>query len=100
MLPVQNRLKKVRDFNLLVKRGFWRKGELVDIKYLELAKNRAYFPKKEDADAYAVQLKFAFAVGIKISKLAVERNRIKRQLREIARLFFLNQYRIQQVYFS
>lgn len=87
MLAAKYRLKKVRDFNLLVKRGLWRRGVLVDLKYLELAKNLDYFPKKIDPAVFASQLKWAFAVGLKISKKAITRNRIKRQLSEIVRLF-------------
>lgn len=87
MLATKYRLKKVRDFNILVKRGLWRRGVLVDLKYLELAKNLDYFPKKADPVVFANQLKWAFAVGLKISKKAITRNRIKRQLSEIVRLF-------------
>ncbi|MDO8499088.1 MAG: ribonuclease P protein component [bacterium] len=86
MIPVLYRLKKVRDFNLLVQQGRWRKGPLVDLKYLKLADNKDYFPKQEDPVVFANQLKIAFAVGLKISKSAVTRNRIKRQLSEIMRL--------------
>jgi len=86
MLQQENRLKKIRDFNLVMKHGFWQRGRFLDIKYLELAKKGDYFPKKVDKEEFAKQLKFAFTVGLKISKSAVERNKIKRQLSEIIRL--------------
>lgn len=86
MLPVENRLAKVRDFNLVMKQGRWTNGTFLDIKVLDLAKNRDYFPAKEDSNAFEKQLKIAFTVGLKVSKKAVERNRIKRQTREVVRL--------------
>ena len=52
MLQENNSLKKVRDFNLLMKYGRWANGRLLDLKYLELAKIRNYFPKKEEFKLY------------------------------------------------
>jgi ribonuclease P protein component len=86
MLKPENRLKKVRDFNLLLKYGRWIKGQFIDLNYLFLAKQRENFPKKVDLDEFAMQLKVAFAVGLKISKSAVKRNRLRRQIREVVRL--------------
>ncbi len=86
MLPVANRLKKVRDFNLVLKYGRWTKGDFLDVKILFLPKNKDFFPKKVNPVLFAEQLLVAFSVGVKISKKATERNRIKRQLREIVRI--------------
>ncbi len=86
MLPEINRLKKIRDFNLLMKYGRWANGRLLDLKYLELAKIEDYFPKKEDPEKFKKQLKIAFTVGLKIDKRAVVRNRVRRQIREVVRL--------------
>ena len=86
MLNQTNRLKKVRDFNLLMKYGHWVNGEFLDIKYLKLAKVVNYFPKKEDAETFKKQLRVAFSVGLKIDKRAVKRNKVKRQLSEVVRL--------------
>lgn len=86
MLLRENRLTKDRDFNLLLKHGRWENGQIIDLKYLILAKNQIYFPKKEDPNSFKKQLKLAFVVGLKVSKSAVKRNRIKRQMREAARL--------------
>lgn len=86
MLQAANRLAKTRDFNLLFKRGFWVKGNAVSLRILNLKENRLFFPKKENPNIFENQLKLAFSVGLRISKKAVERNKIKRQLREAARL--------------
>lgn len=86
MLKPDNRLKKTRDFNLLFTHGRWLRGNFFDLKYLDLAKSREIFPKNTDPKAFAKQIKFAFAAGIKISKKATQRNRLKRVLREAVRL--------------
>ncbi len=86
MLTENYRLKKVRDFNLLMERGRWLSGLLFTVKWLELAKNSGYFPKKVDPNEFATQLRLAFVVGVKVSKSAVKRNRLKRQMREVVRL--------------
>lgn len=91
MLQTENRLSKVRDFNFLIKHGRWANGYFCDLKYLELAKIKAYFPKKADPEKFQKQLKLAFTVGTKISKSAVKRNRVKRQMREVVRLLIRNQ---------
>ena len=86
MLQSPNRLSKVRDFNLLIKHGRWINGQFCDLKYLDLAKIQPYFPKKADSDKFKKQLKIAITVGLKVSKSAVVRNRLKRQVREAVRL--------------
>lgn len=86
MLPKENRLTKIRDFNLLFKHGVYISGHLLDLKLLRLDKILDYFPKKEDPHKFLKQLLIAISVGVKISKKAVIRNKIKRQIREILRL--------------
>jgi ribonuclease P protein component len=86
MLNKDNRLTKVRDFNLILKHGRWANGSFLDLKYVELAKNTNYFPKKEDVDKFKKQLRLAITVGLKVSKSAVKRNKVKRQIREALRL--------------
>jgi len=86
MIPKENRLTKIRDFNLLFKHGAYVIGQLLDLKLLKLAKILDYLPKKEDPKDFVSQLRIGVSVGIKISKKAVERNRIKRQIREVLRL--------------
>ena len=86
MLQQENRLRKLRDFNLVMKHGQWVNGRFLDIRVLELAKNQAYFPKKEDPDSFKKQLKLAIAAGLKVHKSAVKRNRVRRQIREALRL--------------
>ena len=90
MLPQEHRLKKVRDFNLILKNGIFIRGNFLDIKILDLKKVKN-FPKRENSEEFKTQLKIAFAVGLKISGSAVKRNRIKRQLREIVRLLLKDQ---------
>ena len=82
----ENRLRKLRDFNLVMKHGQWVNGRFLDIRVLELAKNQAYFPKKEDLNTFKKQLKLAIAVGLKVHKSAVKRNKLKRQISEVLRL--------------
>jgi len=70
MLPENNRLKKRNDFNEILKKGKAITGKFVFLKYLKnnLNVNR-----------------FGFVVSLRISKRAVIRNRIRRQLREATR---------------
>lgn len=86
MFQQENRLRKLRDFNLVMKHGQWVNGRFLDIRVLELAKNQAYFPKKEDPNSFQKQLKLAIAAGLKVHKSAVKRNRVRRQIREALRL--------------
>ena len=86
MLQQVNRLTKVRDFNLVLKNGRWVNGRFLDIKVLELAKIQNLFPRKEDPNKFKLQLRLAIAVGLKVHKSAVKRNRLKRQIREALRL--------------
>lgn len=86
MYPKDNRLAKTRDFNLLLKYGRWANGRIFDLKYLNLPTARKFFPPKEESDNFEKQLKLAITVGLKISKKAVDRNRIKRQASEAIRL--------------
>lgn len=86
MLPKENRLTKIRDFNLLFKHGVYISGQFLDLKLLKLAKIPDYFPKKEDSATFINQLLIGISVGVKVSKKAVLRNKIKRQIREVLRL--------------
>lgn len=71
MLPKQNRLKKYKDFQKLFKKGKSLKEDFIAIKF-----NHNNLPLS----------RFAIIVSTKVSKKAVKRNRIKRQIREIVRL--------------
>ena len=70
MLPKQYRLKKKKDFKLV-----FEKGKTFNNKFLFL----------KGAKNALKNSRFAFVVGLKTSKKAVVRNRIKRLLREIIR---------------
>lgn len=67
MLPKQNRLKNRKDFENIFKAG---KGQRDGLLYLR------FFPNKLKSS------RFGFVASTKFSKKAVERNRIKRWLRE------------------
>ncbi len=81
-----------------MERGRWSRGRFFDIKWLELVKNEDYFPKKVDKEEFKRQLKLAFAVGLKIDKRAVVRNRLRRQMREVVRLL-LKEGRLKSGYY-
>ncbi len=68
MLPRDNKLKKKKDFENVFKRG---KGFKQGFLYLKIVKNKLKTSR------------FAVVVGKNFSKKAVERNKIKRQIKEI-----------------
>jgi len=104
MYPKENRLKKVKDFELVNKYGRWTSGVLMSIKVLKLTSVRKEnLPKiikngdEKVLNKWQNQLKLAVAVGLKFHKSAVKRNRMKRQIREVVRLLikdnkFVNGY--------
>ena len=71
MLPKENRLKKEKEFEAVFKGGRTLKGKSVFLKYLINVTDKT---------------RIGFVVSKKISKLAVERNKVKRRMREIIRL--------------
>lgn len=75
MLSRENRLKKREDFNNISKKGNIIAGKLIFLKFL---KNKLDFSR------------FGLIVSLKISKKAVIRNKIKRQLRSIIKENFSN----------
>jgi len=71
----------MKDFEILFKEGRFVGGDLVDLKVWKID------PAKYQKRKYSPNdLKIGFVVPIKISKKAVVRNRIKRQMREVVRL--------------
>ena len=71
MLPKENRLKKEKEFEAVFKGGRTLRGKSVFLKYLINGTD---------------QTRVGFVVSKKISKLAVERNKAKRRMRNIVRL--------------
>lgn len=68
MLPITNRLLKKKDFEAVSRQGsFFSVGNII----LRVKKNNL------------AQSRMGISVGLKFSKKAVARNRVKRQLREI-----------------
>ncbi len=81
MLPQNFRLKHKRDFDTLFTEGRFVAGRFMDLKFWRIEPNK--YPRR----AYAsTDLKIGFVVGLKVSKSAVKRNRIKRQMREVIRI--------------
>lgn len=70
MLPLKNRLRNKKDFENIFKKG---KGFKESFLYLKTVKNNLEYSR------------FGFIVGKNFSKKAVNRNKIKRQLREIVK---------------
>ena len=70
MLPKENRLTKKKDFEGVFKKG---KGFNEGFLFLKIEKNNLE------------KSRFAFIVSKKINKKAVDRNKIKRRLREVVR---------------
>ena len=73
MLLKKYKLKKDNDFKKVFKSGKYEQKDFIKIKFL-----------KNNLDIS----RFSFIVGLKISKKAVQRNKIKRRLEEIIRLNF------------
>lgn len=81
MLPRENRLTKMKDFEILFKEGRFFSAPLLQAKVWKIDPNK--YPRRK----YSLEdLKIGFTVGLKIDKRAVVRNRLKRQMREIVRL--------------
>lgn len=89
MLPQQFRLKHFRDFDTLYKEGQFAGADIVTMKYWKIDMTR--FPNREYK---AGDLRIAFTVSTKVSKGAVKRNKLKRQMREVLRLL-LQQNKVQ-----
>jgi len=82
MIPRQNRLKHMKDFEVLSREGRFFSDTLVTSKVVRIVPE--LFPRRDYTEA---NLLFGFVVSKKIEKSAVRRNRAKRQIREAVRLF-------------
>src|SRR3990167_3216498 len=81
MLPQEHRLRKMKDFDILWKEGRFVTGTLANAKVWQIQ------PEKYPRRKYTMnELLIGFVVSTKISKSAVKRNRVKRQMREVVRL--------------
>jgi ribonuclease P protein component len=75
MLPVQFRLKNRKEFNDIFRQGKMLSNGTLAMKYVR---------------AGTKELKIGFSVGLKFSKKALKRNRVKRWLREAVRSLLKN----------
>jgi ribonuclease P protein component len=75
MLPRKYKLKKDNDFKKVFQQGKYYQKDFIKLRVL---KNNLAIPR------------FGFIIGLKVSKKATQRNKIKRQLEEVIRLH-LNQ---------
>ena len=81
MLQQQHRLRRMKDFDILFKEGKFVGGKLLTLKIWKIDPEK--YPRRE----YSTDdLKIGVVVGVKVSKGAVKRNRLKRQMREVVRL--------------
>lgn len=81
MIPKQNRLKRMKDFDILLKEGWFVGDKLITAKVWKI--NTEKYPRRKYTQD---DLKIGFVVSKKVSNRAVGRNRIKRQMREVVRL--------------
>ena len=81
MLPNEYRLKRMKDFEILFKEGWFVGGNLLTAKVWKI--NVEKYQKRDYKES---DLKIGLVVGLKVSKKAVDRNRLKRQMREVVRL--------------
>jgi len=80
MLPQENRLKRKKDFEILFNEGRFCGTQFFTAKYWKI--NSEKYPRREFKND---DLLIGFVVSKKFYKLAVKRNRLKRQMREIVR---------------
>ena len=81
MLTRPYRLTRMKDYEILFKEGRFVGGNLVNAKIWRIEPEK--YPRR---DYMKMDLKIGFVVSTKISKSAVKRNRVKRQMREVVRL--------------
>lgn len=93
MLPRENRLKKMKDIEILFKKGQFFAGRGVSMQLWQI--DTSLYPKR---NYNTNQLKINAIVSKKTDKRAVIRNRKKRQIREICRLL-LKEDKIKNGYF-
>jgi len=98
MIKKDHRLAKKRDFKILMDKGQWISGQFFNLRSLRLANVLAESPKKVDPAEFVAQWKYAVTAGVKISKSAVKRNRVKRRAVEILRLIAKDHPEIAGVY--
>ncbi len=78
MLPGIHRLTRTKDYDVLYQEGRFVSGQLINLSVWRVV------PEKYPRRGYGRDdLKIGVVVGAKVSRRAVERNRLKRQMREV-----------------
>ncbi len=93
MLQQENRLRRKRDIEITFEEGRFIPGRLLNLKVWKI--DTVKYAKRGYTGN---EIKLAFVVGVKIEKRAVGRNRLKRQMREVARLL-LKEEKIEKGFF-
>lgn len=93
MIPDHNRLKRMKDFEILFKEGKFVSGNIIGAKIWKIDPTK--YPKRGYVET---DLKIGFVASVKHEKKAVGRNRVKRQMREVVRLL-VKDGRIKSGYF-
>ncbi len=81
MLPTNNRLTRMKDYELLFAEGRFAGAKFLTAKCWTI--DPAKYPRRK---FLVTDLKIGFLVSKKVDKRAVVRNRLKRQTREVVRL--------------
>lgn len=84
-LPRQNRLGSSRDFNRVHRRGTRAATRHLAVRALNLHRSKIADTQSVDGKPSALSSSFGISISRKVSKRAVVRNRIKRQLKAIIR---------------
>ena len=71
----------MKDFEILFKEGWFVNDEFLTAKIWKITPEK--YPKRDYKED---DLKIGFVVGLKVSKKAVDRNLLKRRMREVVRL--------------
>lgn len=86
MLPKAHRLRHYRDFSAVYQKGIRRSSPHLTLRVLKRPKNGTNGPSNEPQSSQPSRI--GISISQKVSKRAVIRNRIKRQIRAICRQLY------------
>ena len=84
-LPKQNRLRSSRDFSKVYRKGKRAATEHLVLRALKIGSDRPKAKQSVDENSSALSSCFGISISKKVSKRAVVRNRIKRQIKAVLR---------------